>query len=101
VILAESYDQRVHERRQPDERTSRGRLFFGATEHDCAILNISAGGAQIRLPHPIAIWTTVTLAIANIGKLHCRVVWQRGDTVALQFVQNAHWVNGKILAAAS
>ncbi len=101
MILAESYNQRAHERRQPDERMSRGRLFFGATEYGCAILNISAGGAQIRLPHPIAVWTTVTLAIDTIGKLHCRVVWQRGDTVALQFVQNANWVNGKFLAAAS
>jgi hypothetical protein len=101
VILAESYNQRAHARRQPDERMSRGRLSFGAKEYGCSILNISAGGAQVRLPHPIAIWTTVTLAIDTIGKLHCRVVWQRGETVALQFVQNANWVNGKFHAAAS
>lgn len=101
MILAQSYDQRAHQRSQPDGRMSRGRLFFGATEYGCAILNISAGGAQIRLPHPIALWTTVTLAIETIGKLHCRVVWQRGETVALQFVQNANWVNGKFHAAVS
>jgi hypothetical protein len=77
------------------------RLFHGAAEYRCSILALSAGGAQIRLPHPIDLWSTVTLAIDGIGSLHCRVVWQRGETLALQFVQSANWVNGKLLAAAS
>jgi len=76
-------------------------LFFGATEYGCTVLDVSSGGARVRLPHPIAAWATVTRVIDGIGALHCRVLWQRGETLALQFVQNANWVNGKLLAAAS
>lgn len=79
----------------------KGRLLYGVREFNCPILALSSGGAHVQLVQPIGIWSTVTLAIDGIGSLHCRVVWQRGDTVALQFVQNAQWVNGKILAAAS
>lgn len=102
MILAESYNQGAQAKHwTPRQRGERGRLSYGAVEHDCAILSTSPGGAQIRLSQKIGIWTTVTLSIPGIGALHCRVVWQRGDVIALQFVQNAHWVNGKFLAAAS
>lgn len=102
MILVESRNQGAQAKYRPSQaRGNHGRLFSGAVEHDCAILSISPGGAQIRLPQKIGIWTTVTLSIDGIGALHCRVVWQRGDIIALQFVQNAHWVNGKFLAAAS
>ena len=101
MLLAETYTDAARTSRRSDERTATGRLFFGASEYGCKILNVSAGGAQVRLPHPIAIWATVTLVIDSIGALHCRVVWQRGETIALQFVQDANWVNGKFLARAS
>jgi hypothetical protein len=100
-MLAATYRPRAQTRFRVEERTDSGRLFFGTSEYACRILEISAGGAQVKLPHSIAIWATVTLVLDGIGALHCRVVWQRGDTVALQFVQNANWVNGKFLAAAS
>ena len=101
VILADSYTDTARTSRRSEDRTAAGRLFFGTSEYGCKILNISQGGAQVRLPHPIATWATVTLVIERIGALHCRVLWQRGETIALQFVQNANWVNGKILARAS
>jgi hypothetical protein len=100
-MLAATYRHALRPKPRQEERTDAGRLFFGTTEYACKILSISAGGAQIRLPHSIAIWATVTLVLDHIGALHCRVVWQRGDTVALQFVQNANWVNGKFHAAAT
>jgi len=100
-MLAATYRHAVRPKRSEEERTDSGRLFFGTSEYACKIVSISAGGAQVKLPHSIAIWATVTLVLDNIGALHCRVVWQRGDTVALQFVQNANWVSGKFLAAAS
>jgi hypothetical protein len=101
VLLAEAYTDTARTSRRSEARTASGRLFFGTTEYNCNILNISPGGAQVRLPHSIAIWATVTLVIEKIGALHCRVVWQRGETIALQFVQNANWVNGKFLTRAS
>jgi hypothetical protein len=101
VLLAETHHQAARPATRTDDRVGHGRLFFGTTEYGCKIVSISPGGAQVKLPHSIAIWATVTLVIDSIGALHCRVLWQRGETIALQFVQNAHWVNGKILAAAS
>ena len=101
MILAATYQHSARPTKRGEERTDAGRLFFGTSEYACTILSISAGGAQVKLPQSIAIWATVTLVLDSIGALHCRVLWQRGDTVALQFVQNANWVNGKILAAAS
>jgi PilZ domain len=101
VILAEAFNHSARTASRAEDRTGSGRLFFGKSEYGCKVLNISPGGAQVKLPHAIATWATVTLVIESIGALHCRVLWQRGETIALQFVQNAHWVNGKILAAAS
>lgn len=101
LILAETYNHSARAKRRAEDRTDAGRLFFGTSEYACKVLSISAGGAQVKLPYSIAIWATVTLVIDSIGALHCRVLWQRSDTVALQFVQNANWVNGKFLAAAS
>jgi hypothetical protein len=101
VILAETYQHSTRRKPRGDELSDAGRLFFGTSEYACRLLSISPGGAQVKLPHSIAIWATVTLVIDSIGALHCRVVWQRGDTVALQFVQNANWVAGKFLTAAS
>ena len=101
MILANSFSNTARTTRRTDERTTTGRLFFGTSEYGCKILNISSGGAQVRLSQPIATWATVTLVIDSIGALHCRVLWQRGETIALQFVQDANWVNGKILARAS
>jgi hypothetical protein len=99
LILAETFNHSARTKRRADDRSDAGRLFFGTSDYACKVLSISAGGAQVQLPHSIAIWATVTLVIDSIGALHCRVLWQRGDTVALQFVQNANWVNGKFLAA--
>jgi hypothetical protein len=101
LILAGTYTHSARATRRADDRSDAGRLFFGTSEYACKVLSISPGGAQVKLPHSIATWATVTLVIDSIGALHCRVLWQRGDTVALQFVQNANWVNGKFLAAAS
>ena len=98
-MLAATYNHRARTARRADDRSDAGRLFFGTSEYACNVLSISPGGAQVKLPHSIAIWATVTLVIDSIGALHCRVLWQRGDTVALQFVQNANWVNTKFLAA--
>jgi hypothetical protein len=100
-MLAATYRHTAQRKHRVEEYSDAGRLFFGTSEYACKILSISAGGAQVKLPHSIAIWATVTLVLDSIGALHCRVLWQRGDTVALQFVQNANWVNGKFLAAAS
>lgn len=97
-VLAQAYETRSQHHRRAEASVRSGCLSYGATEHVCTVFNISPWGAWVRLAHPVEVWRTVTLYIDSVGALHCRVLWQRGDTIALQFVQDANWVNGKILA---
>lgn len=50
-------------------------------------------------PNPVRVWSTVTFAVDGAGAVHGRILWQRGDTVALQFVQNVRWVNSRFALA--
>jgi hypothetical protein len=77
----------------------RARLLFGATEYPCILLAVTPGGARIRMPNPVRVWSTVTFAVDGAGAVHGRILWQRGDTVALQFVQNMRWVNSRFALA--
>ena len=74
-----------------------GRLSYGAKEYPCAVLDISAGGAQIRFPEPLAVWTIVTLYIDRFGGFHARVVWQQRDKVGLQFLEDTILVTRRIV----
>jgi hypothetical protein len=76
-----------------------GRLAFGANDYSCAVMNISAGGAQLRMAQPVQAWTIVTLHIDRFGSFHARVVWQRGDRVGLQFLEDPILVTKRIVAA--
>jgi hypothetical protein len=75
-----------------------GRLVFGAKEYPCAVLDISAGGAQIRFAEPLAVWTIVTLYIDRFGGFHARVVWQQRDKVGLQFLEDTILVTRRIVS---
>ena len=79
----------------------RARLLFGASEYPCILLAVTPSGARIRMPkpNPVRVWSTVTFAVDGAGAVHGRILWQRGDTVALQFVQNVRWVNSRFALA--
>lgn len=64
-------------------------LSFGLANYPCAIERLTAGGAILRCADPVAPWTVVTLRIDQFGKFHGRVLWQRGDSVTLQFLDAA------------
>lgn len=86
-------------RDQPRDRVIyAGRLSYGAKEYPCAVLDISAGGAQIRFPEPLAVWTIVTLYIDRFGGFHARVVWQQRDKVGLQFLEDTILITRRIVA---
>jgi PilZ domain len=89
-------DQRNHPR---DRVVYSGRLSYGAREYPCAVLDISAGGAQVRFAEPLAVWTIVTLYIDRFGGFHARVVWQQRDKVGLQFLEDAVLITNRIIAA--
>src|SRR5215470_8424697 len=64
-------------------------LAFGRATHPCEVEHLTAGGAILRCAEPVAPWTVVTLRIEQFGKFHGRVLWQRGDSVGLQFLDAA------------
>ncbi|HEX6979817.1 MAG TPA: PilZ domain-containing protein [Alphaproteobacteria bacterium] len=99
MALGDAQAQDVKERRTHPRDTVvyGGRLAYGAHEYPCTVLNISAGGAQLRFGHEIGPWTIVTLHVDRFGSFHARVVWQRGDRVGLQFLEDAVLVTRRIV----
>jgi len=53
----------------------------------CTILNISRGGAQIKLDLTLDPCSGVELAIAGIGKLPGWVVWSSYDRAGIEFTE--------------
>lgn len=51
----------------------------------CDILNISAGGARIRLIGTIGTCQTFRLGIPPFGEFPCAIIWQNGDDLGLKF----------------
>lgn len=64
-------------------------LSFGRATYGCEVEHLTSGGAILRCVDPVAPWTVVTLRIDQFGKFHGRVLWQRGDSVGLQFLDAA------------
>ena len=51
----------------------------------CVVLNISAGGAKIRIAQPFPPGTPVTLMVTRFGEFPAYVVWERGERLGLKF----------------
>ena len=63
-----------------------GKLIFGGEEVDCAVLNVSVGGAKIRLDQPIETDAQVRVRIGRVGELTGRVAWRNGTTLGVEFL---------------
>ena len=73
---------RAHPRYETD---CPGKLHVGDRTVDCVVLNISVGGAKIRVAGPVDTASTVRLRIERIGVFSGRVVWHKGTTMGIQF----------------
>ncbi len=61
-----------------------GKLLVGDQIVDCVVLNISIGGAGIRVTGPVGTASTVRLRIERIGEFAGRVVWRKGTGMGIQ-----------------
>jgi hypothetical protein len=52
---------------------------------DCSVLNLSAGGARLRVVDALAPDAIVNLRIAGVGRFPARVVWRREHNVGVEF----------------
>ena len=58
----------------------------------CAILNLSAGGARLRLATDETLPSNFALDSGHFGRIDGQVVWRRGNVVGLAFLEAAEAV---------
>jgi hypothetical protein len=54
-------------------------------ERQCTVLNLSAGGARIKIDRLPSANVAVSLRIAGVGQFPSRVAWLKGDGAGLEF----------------
>lgn len=86
--------ERREHRRVGVERA--GELLLGPLRFPCAIIDLSAGGAQLSLGETIAPLSPATLRIVNVGALHCRVVWNKAGRTGVRFLHEPNWVRSRL-----
>ncbi len=62
------------------------KLASGGQAWDCEILDISAGGAKVRLPKPLDPAAEFSLTIGSHGTFPVRVRWQNGPYLGVAFL---------------
>ncbi len=62
-----------------------GKLYAGDRVGDCEVLNISVGGAKIRLAEPVEVASQVRLRIERVGEFSGRVAWRDGTILGIEF----------------
>ncbi len=54
-------------------------------ERKCTVLNLSVGGARIKVDDLSRADVAVQLRIVGVGRFPSRIAWQRNDSVGLEF----------------
>ncbi len=62
-----------------------GKFYTGGRVVDCDVLNISAGGAKIRLARQVEATSQVRLRIDRVGEFSGRVAWRDGVILGIEF----------------
>jgi hypothetical protein len=76
-------------RRQLRNRTTWMSLDDGETQRECTVIDVSPGGAKIVTDAAIDVRDRfgLTLTPEHSGRYECEVVWRRGKTYGVKFVQ--------------
>lgn len=90
-MTAESIDDEViesHERQKFARRSVyvAAKLVKGERSEDCEILNISAGGAKVRVSGPLDKGVEVEIAVGSHGSFPAKVAWCSGSEAGVQFL---------------
>ena len=62
-----------------------GKFYAGDRTVDCDVINISVGGAKVRLAQEIEITSQPWLRIEGIGEFTGRIAWRDGAFLGIQF----------------
>lgn len=60
-------------------------LQADGTRHAVQLLDVSAGGAKLNCPAPLAAGTAVTLDCGVLGRRAAEVRWQNGEILGVRF----------------
>jgi hypothetical protein len=83
----------TQERQQERQNDARQRVLKGAQivfkGHqaliDCVVLNLSDGGACLKVESPIGIPDTFDLMLDHASVRNCRVAWRKATQIGVQF----------------
>jgi hypothetical protein len=63
------------------------KLETASGRHECITLDLSLGGAKLRVDTPVAPHEQVTLVFDRFGPLRAEVAWVEGGTIGLRFIE--------------
>lgn len=66
----------------------KARIDIAGKTHDCAVVDLSLGGARLHLAEPVANGTHVRLILDRFGAFRAEVVWQRDRGIGLRFIDD-------------
>lgn len=90
----EEYSDQRRYKRKPVLYGARLETPNGA--YDCITLDLSLGGAKLRLSNTVELKQPVALVLDRFGVLQAEIVWQRPGLVGLRFTDDPEYV-GSIL----
>ena len=64
----------------------------GRRKHKVDLVNLSGGGAMIRIDAALAMWQKVHLGLGDCLPVECAVCWIRGDRIGLEFAHETQIV---------
>ena len=67
---------------------------------DCQAVDISAGGAKIRIAAPLPINSRVVLAVERLGDLEGEILWQNHAFAGLRFLESPEVVEERLRSVA-
>jgi len=62
---------------------------------DCITLDLSLGGARLRLSEPVGLLEHVTLILDKFGRFPAEIVWVTETEIGLQFTESPEQVAGR------
>lgn len=76
------------------------KLHHNGRISECQAVDISPGGAKIRIAEPLAISSRVMLAVERLGSLQGEVLWQNHAFAGLRFLESPDVVEARLRSMA-
>jgi len=92
-IIKDDGDRRTYPRKRVLWEAA---IRAGASEAGCVLLNVSDGGALLRVADPFACPTTLDIEIARVGSFPAEVAWRGADSVGLTFKDSPREVSQRL-----